>query len=177
MWICIGSTYKNGARQLLLQFCYFFFQNGNRKVSIKTHFLYSEGPQVVFFFFAERVTEQSRAPCSCGFQMAAPLLNGAEQPWEFSAPIRSSNCSNPLLTAPILDPPHLCVIPNAWIIFFFFHAHLFHLAYSVWHVISGSACPKVFSCPRLVGLTHSLLDRQAHFRIRQTPRRKIAFWL
>jgi hypothetical protein len=40
--------------------------------------------------------------------MAAPLLNGAEQPWKFSAPIRSWNRSDPLLTAPILDPPHLC---------------------------------------------------------------------
>jgi hypothetical protein len=40
-------------------------------------------------FLAERITERSRASCSCGLQKAAPLCHGAEQPWEFSAPIRS----------------------------------------------------------------------------------------
>jgi hypothetical protein len=69
------------------------------------HFIMPEGSKNKFL--AERITERSRASCSYGLQKAAPLRHGAEQPWEFSAPIRSANRSDPLLTAPILDPPHL----------------------------------------------------------------------
>jgi hypothetical protein len=105
MWICIILRRKSGHRQLL-QFCYYFFDNLRQKIQHKGSF--SEFRRSSDWFFAERVTERSRASCSCGSQTAALLLKGAEQPWEFSAPIRSLNRSKTLLTAQILDPPHLC---------------------------------------------------------------------
>ncbi len=113
MWICISLRCKSAHRQLL-QFCYYVFENLRQKSQHKGSFF--EFRRSSDWFFAERIMERSWASRSCGSRTAAPLLNGAEQPWEFSALIRSLNRSDPLLTAPILDPPHLwtqgCIFPE-----------------------------------------------------------------